>query len=48
MLTKVIVALIALTLIQFLLVFVLTHLGVVVFGAAGWFIWSHYVSSHRA
>ena len=48
MLTKVIVFLVALTLLQFLLVFALTHLGVVVLGAAGWFIWSHYESKNRA
>ena len=48
MLTKVVIALVALTLLQFLLVFVLTHLGVVVLGSAGWFIWSHYENTHRA
>ncbi len=48
MLAKVIVALIALSLLQFVVVFALTHLGIVVLGASGWFIWSRYATGTRA
>ncbi len=40
MLAKVILVLIVITLAQFLLLWMLTHLGVVLLGAAGWWIWS--------
>jgi hypothetical protein len=48
MLAKVIMALVAFTLIQFLVAFALTHLGIVVLGASGWFIWSRYATKTRA
>ena len=48
MLAKVIVALIGFMLIQFVVAFALTHFGIVVLGASGWFIWSRYAARTRA
>jgi hypothetical protein len=47
MLAKVILALIVMTLAQFLLFWMLTHLGVVLLGAAGWWLWSHKIIRPR-
>ena len=43
MLIKVILAVIAFVLVQFLLLWTLTHLGIVLLGAAGWFVWNHWL-----
>ena len=43
MLTKVILVLVVIALAQFLILWTLTHLGIVLLGAAGWWIWSQKV-----
>ena len=43
MLAKVILVLVVITLAQFLILWTLTHLGIVLLGAAGWWIWSQKV-----
>ena len=48
MLTKVILVLVVITLAQFLILWSLTHLGIVVLGAAGWWIWSRMATRSRA
>ena len=48
MLAKVIIALLLLTLAQFLIFWMLTHLGVVLVGACGWGIWSWWKGRARA
>lgn len=40
MLTRVLLILVAITLAQFLLIWVLSHFGIVVLGACGWWLWS--------
>ena len=48
MLAKVIIALLLLTLAQFLIFWMLTHLGVVLVGACGWGMWSWWKGRARA
>lgn len=47
MLAKALMILIIITLMQFVLFWLLTHLGVVILGAAGWFAWSKWSSEKR-
>ncbi len=47
MLTKALMILVIFTLFQFALLWMLTHLGVVLLGTAGWFAWSKWLGEQR-